>query len=238
MKWIQGFLIAFVLMWTGWSVAHATINSPQAQVTVSANGATTAFNYGFIIPYQADGVTPAVTLQVQSALGVITDIPSNLFTITGVGNPSGGTVVYPLSGGPLASGNLVIITRNLAYTQPTAVSNQSFLPHTVEQIADKLDMQIQQLSLQVAGSGGSVSVNPLILSSAAGTWSISSDGSGNLVMARTAGSGTVNLGAGTPVNIPALPAGPSYPNDVAAAAAGVPVGRLYRNGSVTQVRVD
>lgn len=234
MKWFAIFLAGLLALA---SPAYAVINSPAAQTIAAGNGATIAFNYSFIIPYQSDGVTPAVTVDLQDNLGVITTLSPSLYTITGVGNSAGGTVVYPLSGAPLASGNYLIITRSLDYTQPTAVSNTSFLPHTVEQIADKLDMQIQQLSLKI-GSGSSVSINPLILSSGAGTWQLSVDGSGNLNMTRTAGSGVVNIGNGTPVLVPWLPTSTSYANDTLAASGGIAIGQLYRNGSVTQVRVN
>jgi hypothetical protein len=39
------------------------------------------------------------------------------------------------------------------------------------------------------------------------------------------------------VMLPQLPASPSYANDTAAAAGGVPIGEVYRNGSVNQTRI-
>ena len=42
---------------------------------------------------------------------------------------------------------------------------------------------------------------------------------------------------GCTVTLSALPGSPSYANDAVAAAGGVAVGQLYRNGSVVQVRV-
>ena len=47
----------------------------------------------------------------------------------------------------------------------------------------------------------------------------------------------VEISSGGPMSLLAYPSLGSYANDAAAAIAGVPVGQLYRNGSVIQVRV-
>lgn len=130
-----------------------TITTPACTVTATGDGVTTAFNYNFIIPYQTDGVTPAVLVQLTTG-GVVTDVPSGQYSILGVDDPAGGTVTYPLSGSPLDSSTTITITRDLAYLQPFQVLNTSFYPHTVEQVADYLEMQIQQLI-----SGVTVSIN-------------------------------------------------------------------------------
>lgn len=134
-----------VSVWSGY--ANATIPTPTTSVVDSGNGVTTAFNYNFIIPYQADGVTPAVTVFLtNTTTGAVTPLAlTTNYTISGVGNSAGGTVTYN-PGTPLPAGNTITIQRSLAYIQPTAVANVSFYPHTVEQVADNLDMQIQQLA--------------------------------------------------------------------------------------------
>lgn len=142
-------------------LAHAVISSPTVTVTATGNSVTTLWNYGFIIPYQANGVTPAVTVSTTTA-GVTTVISPSLYTITGINNPSGGTVHYPLTGSPLTSATAITITRSLAYIQPTAVPNAAFLPHTVEQVADNLDMQIQQLAALGGGGGGGACVTTCV----------------------------------------------------------------------------
>lgn len=133
--------------------AQATVNSPTATVTATGNSVTTVWNYGFIIPYQAGGSVPAVTVSTTTG-GVTTVISPSLYTIAGVGNSAGGTVTYPLVGSPLSSSTTITIARSLAYVQPTAVSNTGFLPHTVETVADNLAMQIQQLAVGGGGGGG------------------------------------------------------------------------------------
>lgn len=146
-----GLLVAAPVVGVG--TAQATISSPTVSVTATGNSVTTLWNYGFIIPYQANGVTPAVTVSTTTS-GVTAVINPTLYTITGVNNSAGGTVHYPLSGSPLTSSTTITITRSLAYIQPTAVPNTAFLPHTVEQVADNLDMQIQQLAALGGGGGG------------------------------------------------------------------------------------
>lgn len=120
-----------------------------AAVILQADGVNKNFNFGFIIPYQADGSTPAVLVQLRSPLGVVTNVLPADYTIVNVGNPAGGSVTYPTvaSGNPaLAVGWSVIIARALAYLQPTAVNNTGFQPHTVEVNADMQEEQIQQVN--------------------------------------------------------------------------------------------
>lgn len=140
-------------LWALAGAASATITSPTVTVTDAGNGVTTVFNYGFLIPYQANGVTPAVTVSTcVAATLVCTPLSPNAYTITGVGNPLGGSVTYAPSGVPVPSGTNVVITRSLAYIQPTAVPNYSFYPHTVESVADNLEAQIQQIEYNLTNA--------------------------------------------------------------------------------------
>ena len=144
--------------------AQATIASAQSTISIPGNGVQTVFTYPFIIPYQSDGVTPALTVTVTNAAGATTTIAPTGYAVTGVGNATGGTVTYNPFGGPVPTGSTISITRSLNYTQPTAVNNQSFYPHTVEQVADALDMQTQQLNTNIAASVRSIPgevLNPL-----------------------------------------------------------------------------
>ena len=136
--------------------SRATIASPTSSVVASGNGSTTTFAYGFIIPYQSNGTTPAVSAYLtNTTTSAVTPLVLGTdYSISGVGNSAGGTVTYPITGSPLAAGNTITIQRSLAYIQPTAVGNTAFYPHTVEQVADNLDMQIQQLNTTLAGFGG------------------------------------------------------------------------------------
>lgn len=146
MKWI-GFALALLLA----SPAAATINSPQVSVTDAGNGSTTVFNYPFLVPFQSDGRTPAVQVQTKvNATGVLVNLTAGQYTISGVGSSAGGAVTYNPGGTPLPMGMSLVITRALAYIQPTAVPNSTFYPHTVETVADNLDAQIQQLNFTLS----------------------------------------------------------------------------------------
>lgn len=122
-----------------------TISTQTASVTYTGNGVQTAFTYNFLIPYQSDDTTPAVAVYVIED-DVVTLIPSDQYTITGVDDSDGGTVTYPLSGSPLSSSQQIQISRALAYTQPTPFPNQGFLPEVVEESLDDIVMMIQQLA--------------------------------------------------------------------------------------------
>ncbi len=125
-----------------------TVSNTIASITVLGDGVTTIFNYNFLIPYQDDGVTPAVQVQlVDNATLVAVTLAPSTYSITGVNNPSGGTLTYPTSGSALASGKSLRISRGLNITQPTAVANETFYPHVVEQVADRITLMLQQLAL-------------------------------------------------------------------------------------------
>jgi hypothetical protein len=131
-----------------------TIATTSSSVTSLGNGVTTSFNYSFLIPYQADGVTPAVAVYIIDTSGGLTILPLGQFVISGVGNAAGGTVSYTPGGivTALPNGYAIVIERDLVYNQPTQVTNQAFLPHTCEQMGDRETMQVQQLALGVSRS--------------------------------------------------------------------------------------
>jgi hypothetical protein len=120
-----------------------TVSNQSSSVTIIANGTQTAFNFSFEIPFESDGLTPAVQVFTQTA-GVITQLALYTgFTITGTGNTAGGTVTIP---GPLAANTQVIIQRAQQIVQPNAFPNTSFFPSTVEAALDFLTLAMQQLS--------------------------------------------------------------------------------------------
>lgn len=122
-----------------------TISNETAAITIPGNGVTTSFAYNFLIPYQADGVTPAVRV-FRTLDGVTyTLLRGTDFSISGVGVPTGGAVVYPLSGSALPTGQSLTIERDVDYIQPYAFNNQNFKPTRVNSALDYIVMQIQQL---------------------------------------------------------------------------------------------
>lgn len=135
-----------------------TISAATCVTVLQGNSATVHWTYDFIIPFQADGFTPAVRVFVGDFItGLFLEITPPSYTITGVGEVSGGYVAYPVAGSPLTTSQYIVILRSLDYTQPFSVNNQGFYPHTIEQVADWLDMQIQQLNER---SGRSVTGEP------------------------------------------------------------------------------
>ncbi|WP_417329165.1 hypothetical protein [Halomonas cupida] len=71
------------------------------------------------------------------------------YSVSGAGDPFGGHVTYPLSGGPADNGEL-LIERILPITQDTSFRNQgAYYPETIEQVIDESRMIDQQLQNQV-----------------------------------------------------------------------------------------
>jgi hypothetical protein len=119
-----------------------TIETTASAVTYTGNGATTAFSYAFLIP-EADDVVVSITD--LTSYGV-TVVPSNQYSITGLGDRNGGSVTYPLTGSPLSSGYSLSIQRVLPEVQTTVLNNQGAMyPTVIEDALDYLTMLIQQL---------------------------------------------------------------------------------------------
>lgn len=120
-----------------------TISTTASRVTLQGNGVTTVFTFQFLIPTAANLIVQILDATVSPA--ILTTLSSTQYTATGLGNPAGGTVTYPLSGSPLALGQSITIIRQVPYLQLETISNQgNFYPNTVESGLDNLEMQIQQ----------------------------------------------------------------------------------------------
>lgn len=122
-----------------------TIASQTTSISYPCNGVQTAFTYNFLIPADAAG-NAEVDVLVINADGSNAILAPGTYSITGIGDPSGGVVVFPLVGSPLASGQTLVIMRAVPYIQLTSIGNQGFYPHTVEELADYLTFQTQQLA--------------------------------------------------------------------------------------------
>lgn len=119
-----------------------TITSQTNVVTAQGNGATPTFSYNFLIPEASDAV-----IIYTDASGNQTTLSLTQYTITGLGNASGGTVTYPIGGPPpIASGTTLTIARILPLVQETSISNQgAFYPQAVESALDYEMMVSQQI---------------------------------------------------------------------------------------------
>jgi hypothetical protein len=121
-----------------------TINTQTNVVVAQGNGATNPFSYNFLIPLAADA-----QIIYTDATGANTTLNPAQYTITGIGNPAGGTVTYPIAGPPIASGTSLTIARILPLVQATTLSNQgNQYPAATEGALDYEMMALQQVSNQ------------------------------------------------------------------------------------------
>lgn len=124
-----------------------TISSAVNKQIFLGNGAQTVFSFAFVGVAAAD-----ITVLYTDALGNITTLSPSQYTLSLNTNVPGqiwgigGTVVYPLSGSPIANGTSLTVVRLVPELQTVALSNQGAeFPSAVEQGLDLLAMQIQQL---------------------------------------------------------------------------------------------
>lgn len=125
-----------------------TVSTQTTKITVLANGATTIFSYNFQINTQADA-----DLYLIDSTGSVIALAQSTWSMTGAGNPAGGTFTYPLSGSALASGYSLVLARDMPYTQTTNLSNQgTYLPAAVEGGLDNIVLEMQQVSERIGRS--------------------------------------------------------------------------------------
>lgn len=117
-----------------------TISTTSNRVVGVGNGATTIWNYGFLIP-AADEVVVQLT---DLTTGVVTTLTTLQYSITGLGNVAGGTVTYSPA---IGVNQTITIQRILPVKQLVSLSNQgSFYPTVVEGALDYLTMVCQQIT--------------------------------------------------------------------------------------------
>lgn len=119
-----------------------TISTTANLVTYEGNGATTTFDFAFLIPSEDD-----LIVTYTDADGASADLNPAQFSVSGIGDDNGGTVTYPLSGSPIANSTFLAIRRELALVQETDLVNQDgFYPQVVEDALDYVTMLVQQIS--------------------------------------------------------------------------------------------
>jgi hypothetical protein len=119
-----------------------TLATTSNTVVAQGNGLTTSFDFTFPVPLASE-----LFVYYTTTAGVTSLLPSNSYTVTGIGTDDGGAVTYPVSGGPIPQGSYLTIQRIVPYQQLTSLVNQSgYYPNVVENALDYLTMQTQQLA--------------------------------------------------------------------------------------------
>jgi hypothetical protein len=119
-----------------------TVSSTSSRVVYAGNGSTTVFPFAFKVALAAD----LVVVFTDTSGSDVTLSPSQ-YDATGFGLDAGGSVTYPLSGGPIATGTGLTIYRNVAVTQPTSISNQGAMwPQVIEAALDRLTYMAQKVA--------------------------------------------------------------------------------------------
>lgn len=116
------------------------------------NDSTTEFPFTFKVFAAAD-----ISVVVTNEAGTITPLTEGShYSVVLNGDQSvspGGTVTYPISGDPLADGDVLSIVGDLAYDQPLAIpGGGNFNPVALERQLDRMVVQTQQLA-ELAGRG-------------------------------------------------------------------------------------
>ena len=126
-----------------------TVSSATTRNSYSGNGSTDVFAYGFKI-FDDDDIT--VIIRTDSTGAETTKTKTTHYTVSGVGNSSGGNVTFT-SGNIPASGETVVLLRTTARTQLTDyVPNDPFPAATHEDALDKLTFIAQELEEQIGRS--------------------------------------------------------------------------------------
>ncbi len=190
-----------------------TISNPAASVTLQGNGATTSWPYSFLIPDGAS-ITVSITDNTQP-YPLVTVLTSGQYGVSGLGNPSGGSVTYPTSGAPLASGWALTIERTMAATQSTSLAAQGAVyPAVLEAALDRVTMLSQQLAAKLARAllvpVGST-INPTsyvgtVLSQMASALSSAAGAAGAAAGSASAAAGSAGAAAGS-ASVAAIQAG-------------------------------
>lgn len=120
-----------------------TVVTTGVRTVAQGNGSTSVFSYKF----KLDDPSHLVVLYTDANGGVSPPISPSLYALTGVGVEGGGTVQYPLSGPPIATGTTLTMVRQVPLQQQTdLVSQAGFFPESVEGAFDYEMMALQQLA--------------------------------------------------------------------------------------------
>jgi hypothetical protein len=129
------------------------INSIYTPEIYVGNDTTTEFPFGFKIT-EPEHIKGTVYDTASGAVVKVLELDTD-FTVTGVGEETGGSVTYPLitdppqdpEPAPLATGQTLVLELNVPLIQDTNFENQGgFFPQTHENLFDKVFQILQKLS--------------------------------------------------------------------------------------------
>ncbi len=191
------------------------LDTIASSITYNGNDATTSFDYPFKI-FSATEIEVWLT----DAAGAETQINSDNFTVSGAGDDAGGSVLYPVAGNPVATGEKLTLRRILAVKQDffDPSNNTAFQAEVLEDSADKTVALVQQIKTDVDRSlRGSLAsdIDTELPKAEAGkvlAWNVAEDALINLGVSSVLPEGTINT---VDINDDAI-----TPAKVAAAVAG------------------
>jgi hypothetical protein len=123
-----------------------TVSSTSNRVVYNGNASTTTFPFAFKVQSPAD----LVVLYTDTTGTDFTLSPSQ-YAATGFGVDAGGAVTYPVSGAPIALGTKLTLYRDVAVTQPAAISNQGAMwPSVIESALDRATYVLQKIADSVS----------------------------------------------------------------------------------------
>lgn len=127
-----------------------TVSTTTSEILVQGNGSTTTFNYGFLIPGANGSDQTNAQLIYTDPTGNVTTLANSQWTITGVGNASGGTFTFTLANNVAIQATAsLLLKRIVPFTQPYSIENQSgFYPAVVDSALDNIVLQLQQILTQ------------------------------------------------------------------------------------------
>lgn len=122
--------------------------APALAGPFDGNDAATSFPFDFKIFAESDlrvALRDALTAEYLLTLGVDYSVAMN----PDQNADPGGTITYPLSGSPLATGERLTVTTDLELSQQTVFTNLGkFFPATVEDTFDRLTMLLRQIQAE------------------------------------------------------------------------------------------
>jgi hypothetical protein len=125
-----------------------TVSSTSSRVVCLGDGSATSFPFPFKVTQPAD-----LVVVYTDATGSDFTLSPSQYTATGFGLDAGGTVIHPPSGPPISAGTKLTIYRDVAVTQPTAISNQGAMwPQVIEAALDRLTFIAQRVADSVSRS--------------------------------------------------------------------------------------